>query len=314
MTLREMCERFGVNYDNKHPERTRKNLSKMCEYVKNGRDYIVVREYNDIEKFMANSTKFSDYMTNLVVKELSISQKNRYTFSEMFVKMGMVNQSYITSKNKLYSDNPKDIENEVKKFTYKIEDAENDYGITEYNVVEINLKKFFGHSTKLLKEIIKNSLDSMQKKRYIFWKQTYRMYRKTEDGVVEYKDCTIDEAGHILHWENEALGLVGYSNKWFGNDKEAKEKFSNYVNTKIKQNYGYTWYVEAMDLTLAQGTIDSVAKQIDCEILLNQNVQNKLTDSKEMGDIIKNLNEQFVKEYINIEKTLDIEQTGKEME
>lgn len=314
MTLKEMCEKYNIQYDSKHSQKIQKKLSKMCEYVKNGRDYIVVREYSDIEKFMANSTKFSDYMTNLVIKELSISQKNRYTFSEMFVKMGMVNQSYITSKNKLYSDNPKDIENEVKKFTYKIEDTENDYGITEYNVVEINLKKFFGHSTKLLKEIIKNSLDSMQKKRYIFWKQTYRMYRKTEDGVVEYKDCTIDEAGHILHWENEALGLVGYSNKWFGNDKEAKEEFSNYVNAKIKQNYGYTWYVEAMDLTLAQGTIDSVAKQIDCEILLNQNVQNKLTDSKEMGDIIKNLNEQFVKEYINIEKTLDIEQTGKEME
>lgn len=112
-------------------------------------------------------------------------------------------------------------------------------------------------------------------------------------------NCSKQLAGQILDWENEALSLVGYKTKWFGRDTKSKTTFDNYLKQKLSQ-IGYDYYTDAVDLTLATESIKKEAYKLDCKNALNQNVQTKLLESKEMDNIIKSLNKQFIKEYIDI--------------
>lgn len=298
MKLKDLCERYNVPYDSAHTKLCLSKLSKLCEFTKNGRDYTIIREYTEEEKFALSNAKFSEYITDLLIKQLSLTAKNVYTYIELYENMGMVNSFYKSARANIYSKDEYKAFYEVNKFSYDFSQFDADNGMTEYNIVESNLRKFFFTSNKLLKEIVRNSLNSMQKRRLIYWKPTYRLYKKRQDSPPIQHDCTTEEAGQILDWENEALTIVGYKSKWFGNDEKANNTFHDYVNSKIKENFGYDYYGDAIDFTLAIESIQKEAYKIDCRRLLNQNVQTKLLESKEMDNIIRSLNKQFIQEYI----------------
>lgn len=292
MTLRELCEKYNITYDSKHGKYCKDQVAKYCEFVQQGRDYTIVKEYNENERLALTSSKFSDYIQDLLIKRLSMNDKNIYPYAELFEDMGMVNEFYRSARSNVY--NNKDYY-EVPKFSYPLNPDEEDE--SEYRIINRNLKRFFRNSSKLMKEIVKNALDSGQKKRLFYWKPTYIMYKKRDDKNIPVP-CIKEQAGKILDWENEALEMLGYKTKWFGNDFEAKENFDEYVNSKIKQYYNCDFYTDGVDLTLAPNSLRREAFKIDCKHLLNNNVQTKLLESKEMDDIIRSLNKQFVKEYI----------------
>ncbi len=295
MKLKELCEQCNIPYNKEHPKRSLQKLEQVYIINKQGRDYTIVRELTDIEKLAFNS-KFSDYITDLLIKQLSLSETTVFTYTELFEKLGLVNEFYKQARSNLYSHKPY---YETPKFTYDITDYELNNGDTEYHIIENNLYKFFISSSKILKEIIRNSLNSMQKRRLLFWKPTYRVYKKLDNGLVLSYNCDKELAGKILDWENEALEYLGYKTKWFGKDTKAKNYLNQYVNQHLNQ-LGYDYYTDAIDLTLATESIKREAYKVDCRYILNNNIQTKLLESKEMENIITSLNKQFIKEYIDI--------------
>lgn len=299
MTLKELCEKYDIKYQSNHADKIRKQLSKYCEFKQQGRDYTIIRELTDVEKLAFNS-KFSDYITDLLIKQLSLSKTTVFTYTELFENLGLVNEFYKKARSNIYSHKPY---YETPKFIYDITDYELNNGDTEYHIIENNLYKFFISSSKILKEIIRNSLNSMQKRRLLYWKPTYRVYKKLDNGSVISYNCDKELAGKILDWENEALSYLGYKTKWFGKDTKAKNYLNQYVNQHLNQ-YGYNYYTDAVDLTLATESIKREAHKIDCQYILNNNIQTKLLESKEMDNIIKTLNKQFIKEYVDISKIM----------
>ena len=294
MTLKELCDKYNITYDSKHGKYCKEQLSKYCEFTQQGRNYTLVREYNENERLALSNSKFSDYIQDLLIKRLSVTPtKTIYSYAQLFEDMGMINKFYRSARSNVYRD--KEFY-EVPKFSYPLREDEEDE--SEYRIISHNLGRFFQNSSKLMKEIVVNSLNSGQRKRLFFWKATYIMYKKVDDDINIPIECTKEQAGKILDWENEALEIVGYKTKWFGKNRKAKKDFDDYVNTKIKQYYDCDFYTDAVDLTLAPNSLQKEAFKIDCKRLLNQNVQTKLLESKEMDDIIRSLNKQFVKEYI----------------
>ena len=164
MKLKELCQQYNINYDSKNPKRSLEKLQQQYVINKNGRDYTIIRELTDSEK-LAFSSKFSDYITNLLIKQLSMSQTAVYTYTELYEQLGLVNDFYKQARSNIYTHKPY---YETPKFTYTITDFELNNGDTEYHIIENNLYKFFISSSKILKEIVRNSLNSMQKRRLLF--------------------------------------------------------------------------------------------------------------------------------------------------
>lgn len=121
---------------------------------------------------------------------------------------------------------------ETNKFDYNT--IQNDEGFTKNNIVKYNIKSFFRISNKLLKEIVVNSLTSIEKRSLLSWD---KLPKKKCDYLIE-RDITDEECSKILSWTKEALDILGYKTEWIPSKKD-KKKLTEYVNNKILKEFGY---------------------------------------------------------------------------
>lgn len=299
MTLRELCEKYNVSYDSKHSTRCKQQLSKLCIFEQQGRNYNLIRELTEQEK-LAFSNKFTDYITDLLIKHLvGKGTEVTYTYAEIFEKMGMVNERWRKGRTNFYNKKQYKQSTEISKFKYLITQEETNDGLTDYKVIKYNLRRFFRLSNKLLKEIVTNSLDSMERRKLILYDKTFKLYilPKEEGEQLHWREVTNTERSMILDWVNEALDMLGYKSEWIPSEED-KDRFDDYIDAKIFEHFGYDTYAKAVRLILAPNGLQRESFKIDCRRQLNQNVQTKLLESKEMDDIIRSLNKQFVNEYI----------------
>lgn len=300
MKLSELCDKYGVTYNGKHTDKCRKQLEKYCIFERKGNNYTIIRELTDEEKLLM-SDKFTDYMSDILIKHLSNEGRQvTYTYSELFEVTGMINHNWREGRNNVYGEAYKK-KNETDKFDYALSQEEKEDGLSNSLIIEYNLKRFFKTSNKLLKEIVNNSLTSIEKKHLLYWDKTYKLYifpKKKGDYLIE-RDATEDERSKILDWTKEALDKLGYKTEWIPVEKD-RIAFNKFIDDKIKENFGFDTYAKAVRLTLAQDSLKREAYKIDCRRMLNNNVQTKMLESKEMDLIIKALNKQFVSEYIQL--------------
>ena len=301
MTLRELCERYNIEYDSKHGKECRQQVAKHCLFEQHGRNYIIIRELSENEK-LAMTGKFTEYLADLLIKHLDGKGTDvTYTYAEVYEKMGMINDKWRSGRSNFYNKESYKQASEITKFNYLISQDELDEGLTDYKIIKYNLRKFFKLSNKLLKEIVLNSLDSMERRHLILYDKTYKLYilPKAEGEKIKERNITDKERSMILDWTNEALEMLGYKTEWIPNEED-KNKFDDYMDAKIFEYFGYDTYAKAVKIILAPNGLKREAFRIDCRHQLNQNIQSKLLESKEMDNIIRSLNKQFIKEYIKI--------------
>ena len=300
MKLSELCDKYGVAYNKNHADRCRKQLEKYCIFERKGNNYTIIRELTDEEKLLM-SDKFTDYMSDILIKHLSSKGRQvTYTYSELFELTGMINHNWREGRNNVYGE-AYEKKNETDKFDYALSQEEKEGGLSNSLIIEYNLKRFFKTSNRLLKEIVNNSLTSIEKKHLLYWDKTYKLYifpKKKGDCLIE-KVATEDERSKILDWTKEALDKLGYKTEWIPVEKD-RIAFNKFIDDKIKENFGFDTYAKAVRLTLAQDSLKREAYKIDCRRMLNNNVQTKMLESKEMDLIVKALNKQFVSEYIQL--------------
>ena len=300
MKLSELCDKYGVAYNKNHADRCRKQLEKYCIFERKGNNYTIIRELTDEEKLLM-SDKFTDYMSDILIKHLSSKGRQvTYTYSELFELTGMINHNWREGRNNVYGE-AYEKKNETDKFDYALSQEEKEGGLSNSLIIEYNLKRFFKTSNRLLKEIVNNSLTSIEKKHLLYWDKTYKLYifpKKKGDYLIE-KVATEDERSKILDWTKEALDKLGYKTEWIPVEKD-RIAFNKFIDDKIKENFGFDTYAKAVRLTLAQDSLKREAYKIDCRRMLNNNVQTKMLESKEMDLIVKALNKQFVSEYIQL--------------
>ena len=300
MKLSELCDKYGVSYNKNHADRCRKQLEKYCIFERKGNNYTIIRELTNEEKLLM-SDKFTDYMSDILIKHLSNKGRQvTYTYAELFELTGMINHNWREGRSNIYGEIYKK-KNETDKFNYALSQEEKKDGISDSLIIEYNLKRFFKTSNRLLKEIVNNSLTSIEKKHLLYWDKTYKLYilpKDKGDYLIE-RNATEEERSKILDWTKEALDKLGYKTEWIPVEKD-RIAFNKFIDDKIKENFGFDTYAKAVRLTLAQDSLKREAYKIDCRRMLNNNVQTKMLESKEMDLIVKALNKQFVSEYIQL--------------
>ena len=300
MKLRELCEKYGVRYNVHNPVRSRKQLSKFCEFERNENDYTIIRELSDEEKILV-SDKFTTYIENILINRLVINNAEEltYTYTDLFEILGLVNDNWRTGRNNIFGKLGKKQLIETNKFDYNV--IQNDEGFTKNNVVKYNIKSFFRISNKLLKEVVVNSLTSIEKRNLLSWDKTYKLYilpKKKGDTLIE-RDITDEERSKILDWTKEALDMLSHETEWIPSKRE-KKNLTEYVNNKILKEFGYDTYAKAIRLRLTPSSLQRETYNVDCRKHLNKKVVNKLLASKELKDILETIKEQCINEYITL--------------
>lgn len=298
MKLRELCEKYGVKYNVHKTEKCRKKLSKFCEFERNGNDYTIIRELSDEEKVLI-SDKFTSYIEDILIKHFVTKNAEvlTYTYIDLFEILGLINNNWRIGRNNVFGKLGKKQLIETNKFDYNT--IQNDEGFTKNNIVKYNIKSFFRISNKLLKEIVVNSLTSIEKRNLLSWDKTYKLYilpKKKGDYLIE-RDITDEECSKILSWTKEALDILGYKTEWMPSKKD-KKKLTEYVNNKILKEFGYDTYAKAIRLRLAPSSLQRETHNVDCRKHLNKKVVNKLLASKELKGILESIKEQCIDEYI----------------
>ena len=239
MKLSELCDKYGVSYNKNHADRCRKQLEKYCIFERKGNNYTIIRELTNEEKLLM-SDKFTDYMSDILIKHLSNKGRQvTYTYAELFELTGMINHNWREGRSNIYGEIYKK-KNETDKFNYALSQEEKKDGISDSLIIEYNLKRFFKTSNRLLKEIVNNSLTSIEKKHLLYWDKTYKLYilpKDKGDYLIE-RNATEEERSKILDWTKEALDKLGYKTEWIPVEKD-RIAFNKFIDDKIKENFGF---------------------------------------------------------------------------
>lgn len=289
LTYKELCLELKENELQGGRQRTTqlKKLSQSYEIEKIDKKYIIKREYTKEEKIMLdNNGKFTIYIKELLLNRIK-NQNNKtqisMSYREIFEGLAMVNENYYKAKYNEFNIYLDQILDE-----YKIMKTYNTFDDTGTDIIEHNMRLYFYKSGKLLREIIGNSLKSMQKNDLIIYSRTFLLIKKV-DGIVHKKYTSPEE-------DSKILGIIDIVKSEF-NDTPIfylsycdRTKYYDRINEEVKRIFNYDFCFDAVRIILSVSAIQRDLLKAKEIILnkqkLNKNVQNKFTNSKEMNDLV----------------------------
>ena len=297
------------------------HLNRLKEYVdltqESGKIYIGrIYDSDDELQIIDNRNKFTVYIKQFLLNLFyQIEQKTGDTSvvisnRDILEMTYMVNSNYFVGKNAPYkyldvftlNVNERDIPNE----NYLINKIMDESDI------------FFSSSYRLLKRIVYNSLKQLEDASLITRGKTFRLYKNQvdENGVLRstQHDCDKDEINRILSVQYDA---VAEFNDEVDNNSTTrklpniqcvhylspseKKRFYQILNKRLKSEFkkeGWNAYSMAWEINFAQPqSFEHAIRKVNYQ-QLNQNVQDKLLNAKDLGLIENTLKEQFVDTFI----------------
>lgn len=300
------------------------HLNRIKEYVDltqdKGKIYIGrVYDSDDELQIIDNRNKFTVYIKQFLLNLFYQIERNTgetsivITNRDILEMTYMVNNNYFIGKNAPYKYldcftldiNEKDIPNE----NYLINKIMDESDI------------FFSSSYRLLKRIIYNSLKQLEDSSLITKGKTFRLYKNEtdENGVFRstQHNCDKDEINRILSVQYDAVAefneeteaIYGNSSRYrlpniqcvhylYPSDKK---RFYKILNRRLKAEFkeeGWNAYSTAWEINFAQPqSFEHAIRKVNYQ-QLNQNVQDKLLNAKDLSLIENTLKEQFVDTFI----------------
>lgn len=300
LNYKEVCEEMNdtLAFGGRSRKQQLVKWQREYEIEKIGTKYIIKRELKEYEKTIAESHgKFTTYIENLLVWIHKTKYKGnsdiRMGYRELFEYLNIVNSTYYPTK---YSHK--------KQYEYLTE--ENKFNKLDINDTTKELFIFFDTSHNLLKRMIKDSLESMQKNNLIVYSKAYRLYKEiynteTKQTIFESHDCTDEEISQILTFYGDIMLKFNITTgrEIFLLNNTLKKEFYAQVDDLIKEKYGYNNHCETFKIIVA----DNLENRINVSNGLkkiNENVKEKLCHSEDFNNRIpKNILEQFIKDFIN---------------
>lgn len=328
MKYKEICKMFGDEEKKGTKSRTLQlqKWQNKYEIEKNKTFYTVIRELLPEEvKIVTNHGKYLTNFENFLILHLSNEAKQGkkstvLTNRNILELSSMVNPNYFKGKNAFY--------NYIEDFDFYINDKDLPQGkesfykqgkITDESYI------FFSASLRLLKRIVNNCLDSLEKQSLILKNKTfvcYKNYKENKNWVSEVFECDDDMIQRILTVQNNALeefnGLM--KEKYDDNKHKLKEinvnyylksedrkelyKILNYYFTEEFKEEGFSGYSEAWELKLADRLCferELESRNFDWRAF-NNSIIKKLENTKELSSI--NLKNDFISKFIKNTKEL----------
>ena len=295
-----------------------KQWNQYMDIVSNNRKLTLVSVYNDENlQLIEKHGKFTTYIENFLTLYFEKCDSKYVILSnkDILEKAYMVNSNYFKGKR-----NPYDY---VKNFQLplKEEDIPDEEYALRKTLDESSI--FFSASYRLLKRIIYDSLVSMENRLLIQKNKTFRLYKNYIDknGIARstHHDCNDDEIQRILSVQYKTLAQFNksapsYDNgdkKYYIDDirnihilhKREKDEFYNMLNNNIQEEFkqeGYNAYSVAWKINLA----DKSCFQREINKMnfakLNENVQDKLLNAKDLSVIETVLKQQLIDKFIKL--------------
>ena len=296
-TYDEMCEL--MNEPPQHGGKQRNNqLAKWRQFYdidKVGKNYVLLRKYTKDElKLTENHGKFTTYISNLMVQYLATQEQSEVcmTYREILEMLWMVNKDYFPTK---YGQ--KNVE-----LTYNLNPIDGNQ-----QVLANNVSMFFSISGRILKQIVNDSLASMEKRSLLIANKSFRLFRReqnadTKEIITVSHECTPQEVSEILDFQSQAMKIVGIKSlsQLMYLSQQKRQTYFNYVNDRVYERFGYDRYAKSWRLILGQKALQAEYYEVLSKDKLNANVQDKLLTSKEMKLLSTTINEQMVENYIKV--------------
>lgn len=319
---RNLCEIIGENpLEGSSKIAHLKRISQYVDMEKREKGRLYIHKVYDAEDELAiiySSGKYTKYIEFFLLnafKEIGRQEGLPYvvlTNRDILEATCMVNKEYFSGKSAPYKY--------LSKFTLPIKRA--DVPNEKYKYREILDKSdiFFSSSYRLLKRVIKDSLDILEKKSLILINKTFRLYRNEwVDGIFRssYYDCGDKEIERILTTQrksviefNDQVPTDINGNKFYFLKEpqsahflypEQKKEYYAILNKNLKKEFrkeGWNAYSTAWKLNLAKGEcFEQELEALDYKEF-NKKIQRKLLTAKDL-DIIENaLKKQFVSTFI----------------
>lgn len=301
LNYKEICKEMNdiVKSGGKYRNLQLRNWQQEYDIEKINKKYIIKGKLDGYSKQIVESHgKFTTYIENLLIWLIDNKKEDKYDvrlgYRELFEYMNIVNKEYYPTK---YSSK--------KQQEYLLDFSSSKK--LEFSSLNNDLNIFFDTSYRLLKRMIKDSLNFMEERSLIIYSKAFRFYKEiyikeTNQTIFESHDCTDEEMSCVL-------GFYGYVMDKFNvkDDSEIfllnpvlKKEFYRQIDDLIKKEYGYDSHCETFKIIVASN-IKSKIDPIQGMKSLNNNVKNKMSKSKELNNKIpKNILDSFIKDFIEI--------------
>lgn len=211
---KEMCNLLGENILGGCSKKAQlKEWERYFDFGRKGQKFIIEKIY-DIPKpvTLRENAVYVKAIELLLMYELSKKPGNccRYTKTNLFRLLGMINDSYAENKKYIVSNKLK-----------------------EYKNWEV--RHFYGRTNQKLSEILFSALNSMKRRCLIEYSEQNIIVERTDDNELIYKIASPSETELILQAKKNVLAEMGYTKIPFIKFDEFYEK----VNEKLKELYDW---------------------------------------------------------------------------
>lgn len=301
----EICNMFNEEKENGGKSRKLQldKWQKEYEIEKDGRSYIIIREYTDTEKYLLkNDKKFTINIERILLNKIKTSGNTQITltYKEIFESLNVVNKDYYKAKYKEFYVYLNHILIEHKKELKYYDFLPDAYEKRE--MIEKDMRNYFFKTNNILKKMVKDALESMQKRDLIIYSRSFKLIKKHKD-YVETHCTTLKEDSIILDIIDEAKKEVEDKKLFFMN-REEKDKYYKKIDELVFERLGYNHCHDAIRLVISEKALERDLSKIEevgmSKRILNQGTFNKLNNSKELEGLMpkphfKVFNKEFIK-------------------
>ena len=308
LTYKEFCELNKVEpLKDMQKNRQIKGFGSYMDIQSKYGKVIINKLYNQDEMLIVKkNSKFTEYFENMMIVLLNECEGNvaSFTYSEIQKMFWMVNDNYINNKynRQEYADSINIKMGSMLDFD-KYEDT--------YEKRH-NIDLFFNVSTRLMKQIINNTLKSMKERSLITYTEWFKLYKET--WIPEIKDfrmigtiCTDDQVSEILDIKKQALDKfkIKTNQDAIFLEKDERDKYYRFINESIKGSeiLNHSDYFGKMFIVnIGKEGIKVEADKIDIisnKKLFNTNIQKKFLTGKELQCVNNLLKQKMVDDMIS---------------
>lgn len=265
--------------------------------------------YDDLSIiFNTKKSKFLEYFENLMIICLNQEESNmaKLTYVDMESQLYMINSQYLKAKslknrNTFIQDN-----------NWRISGNKMDFDTNELNFkLKSNVNLFFTIADRIMKKVINDCLNSMEKKSLILVNKSYRIYKQVyseyrNDFITIHKDCNEEQVNEILDIERRIMTKhkMTYKNELIYKTIDERQKYFDDIEKEVKSSEileHYSYYGKLFLINLGKEGLKLESNKINKEfneIMLNNNMQYKLLTSSDLKCVDEILKGQMVKDLI----------------
>lgn len=284
----ELCKRLNIDYLSSNSKTNQlKNLQSLCDFeiVSNPTRYCFKEYYegaNETIKLMRG--KYVPYVEALICSKLSINEMWYATKREIAEELGLANPNLFIALN----------------FKNRLPIAED----LKYDFKSFD--RFVDESYNCIRPIIRDALNSMQKRYVININKAYKYKRlsKNRDDIVQWEFCNANSkmGQNLLEIENEVLNNLGYEDNQLLS-KSQNEIFYRETNRLAIQRYNIEVFFRCNQI-ISKKEI-AVKEYNQLMIGLNDRIQERIKSLNGLKLLKSNQMENYLADMIRLNPTIN---------